>query len=298
MTKRKHTTMPFIQNSENWHKLGNTFQFAGNKIFCVDLGPKDAPAILFLHGFPTSSYDFHRLVPALSPNFHLILPDFLGFGFSDKPARHRYSIFEHADMVEALANACGIARGFLLTHDMGNSVGLELLRRMKPGRGLSIQRFLMLNGGVILKYYQPVLSQRLLLVPALGEIFSRLISRRLFVQQFSSIFAPDKVPSPAELEELWRLINFNHGKRNYAKLIRYIKERKLHEHEWLEALKTSTMPFKLVWGQQDPVAVPAIGRALLEYRPDATVCELHESGHYPQLEVPEMIIREIRNFFH
>jgi pimeloyl-ACP methyl ester carboxylesterase len=236
-------------------------------------------------------------VPALIPSFRLILPDFLGFGFSDKPAQHRYSIFEHADLAEALAEACKFDRCFLLTHDMGNSAGLELLRRMQSGKGIKIRRFLMMNGGVILKYYQPVLSQRLLQIPLLGEIFSRLISYRLFAQQFRSIFAPDKVPSPAELQELWRLINYNNGKRNYAKLIRYIKERKMHEHEWLAALQASTVPFKLIWGQQDPVAVPAIGRALLEYRPNAALCEIHESGHYPQLEVPETVLREIKIFF-
>jgi pimeloyl-ACP methyl ester carboxylesterase len=289
---------PTIANSEEWRQLGNAFQFDGHKIFYVDLGRKDAPTILFLHGFPTSSFDFYRIVPALIPSFRLILPDFLGFGFSGKPAQHRYSIFEHADVAEALARACKFDRCFLLTHDMGNSAGLELLRRMQQGRGLQIQRFLMMNGSVILKYYQPVLSQRLLQIPLLGEIFSRLISYRLFAQQFCSIFAPDKVPSPAALEELWRLINYNGGKRNYAKLIRYIKERKMHEHEWLAALQASTVPFKLIWGQRDPVAVPAIGRALLEYRRDATLIEIGESGHYPQLEVPEMIIREIRNFFH
>jgi pimeloyl-ACP methyl ester carboxylesterase len=54
-----------IANSEDWHKLGSFFQFAGNKIFYVDLGPKGAPAIVFLHGFPTSSYDFYRIVPAI-----------------------------------------------------------------------------------------------------------------------------------------------------------------------------------------------------------------------------------------
>jgi len=99
------------------------------------------------------------------------------------------------------------------------------------------------------------------------------------------------------LNALWKLINYNRGKRNYAKLIRYIKERKVHEHEWLEALKASTVPLKLIWGQQDPVAVPVIGRALLEYRPDAILCEIHESGHYPQLEVPEIVLREIQDFY-
>jgi len=285
--------MPTIPGNEDWRKPGNYFQFNSHKIFYVDIGSKDAPTILFLHGFPTSSYDFHLLIPKLDASFRLILPDFLGFGFSDKPFQHRYSIFEHADVVEALTEICQFKKCFLLTHDMGNSVGLELLRRNR----IQVSRYLMLNGGVLLKYYRPVLSQRLLQVPIIGEIFSRLISYKLFAQQFSSVLAPDKVPSPAELNELWRLMNYNNGKRNYAKLIRYIKERKLHEKEWLEVLRKSRMPFKMVWGQQDPVAVPRIGRALLEYRPDAELIELAEAGHYPQVETPEIVAREIKNFF-
>lgn len=118
-----------------------------------------------------------------------------------------------------------------------------------------------------------------------------------FLQQFSSIFAPDKIPAPAELRELWQIMNYNDGKRNYAKLIRYIQERKLHESEWLEALRTSLVPLKLLWGQQDPVAVSSIGLALHELRPDAELIELAEAGHYPQLEVPEIVLREMRNFF-
>ena len=156
--------MPPIQNSNDWHKLGKFFGFYGHKIFYIDLGSKEAPAILFLHGFPTSSYDFYRLVPELLPDFRVVLPDFLGFGFSDKPSSHRYSIFEHAEVVEKVAEIFRLKNCFLLTHDMGNSVGLELLRRRK----LQVQRYLMLNGGMLLKYYQPVLSQRLLQVPFLG----------------------------------------------------------------------------------------------------------------------------------
>lgn len=286
-------SMPLILNAKAWQKLGNHFEFHHHKIFYVDFGRRDAPAVLLLHGFPTSSFDFYRLVPKLAPDFRMILPDFLGFGFSDKPSAQRYSIFEHAEMIENLIASCALQKYFLLTHDMGNSVGLELLRRRK----VPIQRYLMLNGGMLLKYYRPVLSQRLLQIPLLGEIFSHLISYKIFAQQFSSLFAADKVPAPAELHELWQIINYNHGKRNYAKLIRYIQERKLHESEWLEALRTSRVPLKLLWGQQDPVAVSSIGRALHELRPDAELIELTEAGHYPQLEVPEIVLQEMRSFF-
>jgi len=60
-----------IYNSDDWRKLGNSFQFSRHKIFYIDAGSKDAPTILFLHGFPTSSYDFHRIVPALLPGFRI-----------------------------------------------------------------------------------------------------------------------------------------------------------------------------------------------------------------------------------
>jgi len=286
-----------IHKGAQWRQRGQYLRFSAHRIFYLEIGVRDAAPILFLHGFPTSSFDFYRIVPALAKNFRLILPDFLGFGFSDKPVSHRYSIFDYADQIEALTQSLAINECFLLTHDMGNSVGLELLRREQQGGAIKIRRYLMLNGGMLLKYYQPMLSQRLLQLPVLGEIFSRLISYHVFSQQFSSIFAPDKKPSTSALSELWQIMNYNNGKRNYAKLIRYIKERKLHETEWLQALQNSTAPLKLVWGQRDPVAVPLIGRALLEYRPDAELVELEEAGHYPQLEAPEVVLREIQNFF-
>lgn len=216
-------SMPPILNANVWQKLGNHFEFQHYKIFYIDLGCQDAPTVFFAPRFPTLAFDFDRLVPKLVLDFRLILPDFLDFSFSDKPSAQHNSIFEHAEMIENLIASCALQKYFLLTHDMGNSVGLELLRRRK----VPIQRYLMLNGGMLLKYYRPVLSQRLLQIPLLGEIFSHLISYKIFVQQFSSLFAPDKVPAPAELHELWQIMNYNHGKRNYAKLIRYIQERKI-----------------------------------------------------------------------
>ncbi len=149
--------MPPILNANVWQKLENHFEFQHHKIFYIDLGCQDAPTVLLLHGFPTLAFDFDRLVPKLVLDFRLILPDFLDFSFSDKPSAQHYSIFEHAEMIEKLIASCKLqaAKMFLLTHDRGNSVGLELLRRRK----LSIQRYLMLNGGMLLKYYQLVLSQ-------------------------------------------------------------------------------------------------------------------------------------------
>ena len=64
--------------------------FDGSKIFYREAGPKTAPAILLLHGFPTSSHMFRDLIPALADRYHVVAPDLPGFGFSDAPDRKRF----------------------------------------------------------------------------------------------------------------------------------------------------------------------------------------------------------------
>ncbi len=84
-------------------------------------GDSDAPAVLVLHGFPSSSFDWRHVLPALSARHRVVLFDFLGFGLSDKPDR-RYSIELQADAAEAVIAATELARVHLVSHDMGDTV--------------------------------------------------------------------------------------------------------------------------------------------------------------------------------
>ena len=108
---------------------------AGQRIFTVDVpatGPGDAPPLLVLHGFPTSSFDFHRVVDALAADRRVVLFDMLGFGLSAKPDRP-YRLVDQADLAVALVADLGIDRLGLLTHDIGDTVGGELLARQLEG---------------------------------------------------------------------------------------------------------------------------------------------------------------------
>ncbi len=82
-----------------------------------------------VHGFPTSSWDWHRVWPELVARFRVVAMDMLGFGFSDKPPRHDYSIAEQADLHLALLGELGIERFGVLAHDYGDTVVQELLAR-------------------------------------------------------------------------------------------------------------------------------------------------------------------------
>ncbi|MCB9435528.1 MAG: alpha/beta hydrolase [Anaerolineales bacterium] len=277
---------------ENWRQTGHIIKFKDYDIYTRVVGTH-GPAVLVLHGFPTSSYDYARLMPLLADHYRFILFDFLGYGFSDKPQKHPYSLFEQADVAEAVASYYGLEHVYVLTHDMGNSVVLELMKR---GR-LSIERVVMLNGSVLLTHYRPVVTQKLLLHPTIGPLITRLrlIRRPLFARQFGKLFA--QRPSAEEIIEFWSLIQYHDGMANYHLLIQYLSERRIHELTWLDALAQHTAPLTVIWGQRDPVAIPKIAEAILERRPDTTYFPLDEIGHFPQWEAPQTVANIVHKAF-
>lgn len=273
---------------DTWRESGTWLRIGDYNIFTRMEG--QGKPLLMLHGFPTASYDYARLVPLLADRYRCILFDFLGFGFSDKPRPHEYSLFEQADIAAAIAAHYDAEQCAILTHDMGNSVALELLKR----RAFQVDKLVMLNGSVLLKYYRPLITQRLLLNPVTGPLIVglRLVSKRAFARQFGSVFA--QPPDAAEIDAFWSLIGYNDGMGIYHRLIRYLNERKVHEYGWLDALANHTTMLTVIWGQRDPVSVPKIALAVLERRPDAAYFRLDDVGHYPQWEAPERTAALIR----
>jgi pimeloyl-ACP methyl ester carboxylesterase len=276
-----------LPSLSDFRARGQLIELLGHRIFVSDQG--SGPPVLFLHGFPTSSFDYALLTPLLASRRRLVLFDFLGYGYSDKPRQHNYSLFEQADFAVAVAQHLGLGPLTLVAHDMGSSVALELLRRPQ----LSIERLVLLNGSVLLRHYRPLITQRLLLHPQIGPLLTRLglINRTVFGRQFAKLFPSP--PPAAELDLFWELIRHNDGHRNYHLLIRYLNERKRHELVWLDALAASKVPLTVIWGQRDPVSVPAIAKEVLLRRPDAKYVPLHEVGHYPQWEDPQTVAQHI-----
>src|ERR1700757_5325680 len=93
----------------------------GLNIFYREAGPKDAPTILLLHGFPTSSHMFRDLIPALAERYHVVAPDLPGFGFSDAPDRKRFSYtFENlAKVIGGFTKTIGLGRFAIYVFDYG-----------------------------------------------------------------------------------------------------------------------------------------------------------------------------------
>ncbi|MDX1665687.1 MAG: alpha/beta hydrolase [Saprospiraceae bacterium] len=273
---------------ENWKQKGAYFSFKEHRIFYLREGKGEV--LLLVHGFPTSSWDWHKIWPALTLRYHIVAADMLGFGFSDKPAGHPYSIFEQADLQEALLNHLQIDAVHILAHDYGNTVTQELMARSLEGKDHPLIRSVcFLNGGLFPEAHKPRLIQELLAGP-LGGLIIHFMSKRNLKRSFHNIFGPATPPSEEEIDSFWKLITYNKGKRALPRLLSYIKERKLNRQRWVNALQKTDVPLRLINGPKDPIS----GRHMAEYyrqqipRPDVVL--LPGIGHYPQIELPNAVL--------
>ncbi len=272
-----------------WRGGGTLISTPGGRVF-VRSAPGDGPTILLLHGYPSSSYDYHQLVRYLDGRAWVTL-DFLGFGLSDKPRPHRYSLLEQADIVQTVVAQAASGPMVLIAHDMGTSVATELLARDMQGQlPFELQRAVISNGSVILNRASLRPAQKLLRGP-FGPILSRLSNESSFVRSFGRLFSDGHPLTEQEGRAQWALWSANDGHRIAHLLISYLDERVRYASRWHGAVGGWPKPLSFLWALDDPVATTNVLDGLRELRPAATVVELPGVGHYPQVEVPEQFTR-------
>lgn len=286
--------MPDQPTLSSWRQAGATFTYRGHPVFFHDEGSGDP--LLLIHGFPTASWDWHRIWPFLRPHFRLIAPDMIGFGFSAKPRAYDYSLLDQADLHQALLDHLGLDHAIILAHDYGDTVTQELLARQLEGKGtFTIGAVCLLNGGLFPEAIRPRPVQRLLLSP-IGPLISRLINERLFSRSFAAIFGPATQPTPNELHDFWTLVNHDDGVALAHKIIHYLRERRQHRDRWVEALQQTGVPLRFIVGPLDPVSGRHMAERYRELIPNPDVVSLDGVGHYPQLEDPAGVVREFLSF--
>ncbi len=270
-----------------WRSAGEDRVFRGRRIH-VQRRKANGPLIVLLHGFPSSSYDWRRVLER-RPGWNALAFDFLGFGLSEKPRDHLYSLAWQADLTEQLIEdeAAG-ASVVIAAHDMGTSVATELMARELAGEHrVDVAAALLFNGSILLDLASPTRGQKLLR-GRLGPVFARLMSERSFRLQFARLFPSERPLSPREAADQWSLIAHNGGNRLAHRLIHYMDERERLAERWHGAFRDWPGPLRLAWGMRDPVATTAVLGGLRELR-ECPVTELPELGHYPQIDDPEKI---------
>lgn len=251
--------------------------------------------LLLIHGYPTSSWDWHKIWRPLSEQRQLIACDMLGFGLSDKP-RSGYSIHLQTEIHLRLLQHLGIDEFDVVAHDYGVSVGQELLaQRNDEGPANGLGRILFLNGGLFPEQHRKLPIQRLGVSP-LGFLVGRLMNQSRFEKYFVKVFGINTQPDPQELDEFWHLISMHGGAQIAHTLMHYIADRVEHRERWVGALQNASVPVKLIDGGADPVSGKHMYEYFREMVPQAEAVCFDEIGHYPQTEAPRRVLQEVLAF--
>jgi len=288
--------MTLNQRIREWQARGESAEFGGYRIHVLrEEGA--GPLLLLLHGFPSSSYDW-RLLLEREGSRNVLAFDFLGFGLSEKPREHDYSLFWQADLAEEMVRRYGGGRPvFVLAHDMGTSVANELMARDIEGQlEMRLEGIMLFNGSMVLERASPTPAQRVLR-SRLGPLFARVSSERVFRHQFGSVFSEAHPLTDREGVDQWQLICHNGGRTLGHRLISYMDQREEHAERWHGAIGHWDGELSLAWGLRDPVATTEVLAALRELRPGVPVTELPELAHYPQLEDPRQMAHALRGAF-
>jgi pimeloyl-ACP methyl ester carboxylesterase len=218
--------------------------------------------------------------------------DFLGFGLSDKPDQH-YSLFDQTEIAKAVAADCGIEECVLVSHDMGDTVAAELLKRHGDGDlSFEIGRSILTNGSIFMHLVQLSPGQLFLL-----ELPDERLAEPLQIDGMApglrATFSQDNAPAEEELNAMLALVRHGGGDQVLPRTIRYIEERRANQDRWTSALVDYPGPMSALWGEQDPIAVIAMAHHLKEIRPATEVVTWPDVSHWPSIEVPDRVTAAI-----
>jgi pimeloyl-ACP methyl ester carboxylesterase len=259
----------------------NTVTVDGLKIFYREAGNISAPTILLLHGFPTSSHMFRDLIPQLADSYHVIAPDFPGFGFSDSPDRSKfaYTFDTIAKTIDAFTQAVGLSKYVLYIFDYGSPVGFRLalanpekVRAIISQNGNAYEEGLSEGWNPIQKYWkQPTQENR----NALRDFLKPESIKWQYTHgvQNDTLIAPESYtldsallsrPGNDEIQ-LDLFLDYANNVSLYPKFQEYLRKQK--------------PPLLAVWGKNDPFFLPEGAKAYKRDNPNAEV-HFYETGHF------------------
>jgi len=277
-----------------------TTEVLGHEIFYREAGDRNKPTILLLHGYPSSSHTYRELIPLLSGRYHVLAPDNLGSGYSEKPdpSSTKYNFDVLADHVIGLMENLGIEAFVIYMQDFGAPVGFRVMMQ-KPGyiRGLIAQ-----NANAYLKGIPPAKQAFFRNANAdrspenLAKLFDFTGQEAVqFKQYLRDVQGKEAVMSP----DAWTLDSHILESRK-ARLIQVALFQDYHTNleaypKWQAFMREQQFPTLIVWGKHDPVFTEAGARAYLKDVPKAKF-HLLDAGHFAAEEQPVAVAKHVIQF--
>jgi pimeloyl-ACP methyl ester carboxylesterase len=280
------------------HRTSHRFaDVDGRKIFYREAGADTSPALLLLHGFPTSSHMFRDLIPALADDYHVVAPDLPGFGFSEAPdrAQFRYTFDHLADVIDRFTAVARLTRYAIYVFDYGAPVGF----RLAMGHPERITAIISQNGNAyeeglsegwnpIQRYWkEPTPENR----AALRSFLTPEATKGQYVYgvQEESLVAPESYTLDSAL-----LARPGNDEIQLDLFLDYASNVALYP-KFQEYFRTRRPPLLAVWGKNDPFFLPAGAEAFKRDIPGAVV-RFFETGHFALETHAGEIAAAIRDF--
>lgn len=276
-----------------------TYRYAsvdGVRVFYREAGPKDAPTLVLLHGFPSSSREFDSLIPQLATRYHLVAPDFPGFGQSDAPApsNYAYTFDNLAKTTDGLLEKLGLKHYALYLHDYGGPIGFRIMLA-HPER---VDALIVSNANA----YEEGLGKKWAVIAeywrnpqAHPEVFDNFVSRTATeLRHTLGTSHPERYNPDTWTDEFAHLSQ--PGQREIQAALLYDYRTNVAAYPaWQAWLRKHKPPTLVVWGKNDPSFIGAGGEAYRRDVPDAEV-HLLDAGHFPWEEQGDEIATRILAF--
>jgi pimeloyl-ACP methyl ester carboxylesterase len=270
----------------------------GLDIFYREAGPSDAQTLLLLHGFPSSSHMFRDLIPLLADRYHLVAPDYPGFGYSSTPSVEEFTYtFDHlCDVVEHFTDAVGLSKYALYLQDYGGPIGFRLATR-RPERvtALIVQNANAYDEGVTQVLRDVVLRAYTEKTPETEANIRSLFELPETKKQFLEGAGDPTLVSPDSWQHAqWGMERPGNKDIQFALQSNYGSNLERYD-EWHRYFREHQPPALVVWGGGDFVFAPGGAAA---YRNDLDDVELHvlDAGHFALETKAAEIADRIRNF--
>jgi pimeloyl-ACP methyl ester carboxylesterase len=293
--------------AEAWHRKGSYFSWKPKRgdadeveIFHVELGAADAPPLVLVHGFPTSSVDWVDLGERLSERFRVCAMDFPGFGFSDKPLGWGYSLMRDAEALEHyIGEVLGLDSMIMYAHDRGSSVAM--IHTTNADSKARLEHLFITNGNLFLPMSNLTQIQRIMLDPEIGPPALQQASPEQLAEGMGrATYTPARTADSPEVQALTTIFSYDTGLPVLHETIQYLVERSQDEESWLRSLAALDVPTTFIWGVYDTVSPPRVisyvwdnymmkkpGENALYFVPDA--------NHYVQNDQPDAVVEVIEH---
>lgn len=267
------------------------------KIFYREAGAANSPVLVLLHGFPSSSHMFRNLIPPLADEFHLLAPDYPGFGNSDAPAADKFTYsFDHlAEVMQQFLQRLGLERFSLYMHGYGVPIGLRLAVRNPEW----IDALIVQNGNAYREGFTPV-NQPIFVywnrrIAETEALLRRLLTREgIRWQYIAGARHPHKI-SPDAWNMDYAALSRPGNDRVQLDLLYDYQTNVRHYPQWHEYFRSHQPPTMVLWGKNDPIF--SLNGALA-FKRDLPRAEIHllDSGHYALEEEHEAVAEYVRHF--